>query len=831
MLIANYLTSTWRNFLNNVLFSSINILGLAIGLAAVILISLFVKMELSYDSFWDNADNIYRTHIQVNIPGKDPENLNMTPPPLAQMLNNDYSEIDKVTRVVDIETTLEFDNQKSDFSAALVDREFLDIFDLKFIYGDANTALSDNNSLIINQRQAMQYFGVENPVGETVDLIFFDHEKYYRISAVVKDHPENTMLGIDAIALLSESDFEDGVWSGWNNNFVQTYFTLTLGSNINSIERTLPDFINRHYPNLPFGSSDNTPADFITLSFMNMKDLHLFAPGAYDYGPKGDPVSVVSFATVAFLILVIASINFMNLSTARASVRAKEVAIRKVLGAARRNLIFQFIGEAVILTLTSLIIAFAIVEFTLPIYNEMINQNFALDYQSYDVVLIIVFTVMVGIMSGIYPALVISNFWPSKVLKSNKSTDTPSSVRLRSVLVVTQFTISIALIVITAVIFSQMKLTEDLDLGYNKENFLSITTSNSRALFDKIDIIVERLNAINDISSVTYTSNFTPGSTYTSSDPLRVEGGSDFEPIMMTFRGIGYDFLKTYEIPLIVGRDYERNRNDERPSREQILAGDGYTASLILNVSAVRRLGFSTPEEALGKRIFMNVGMVGQGSNQVALEADFEVIGVIDDVRFSSLKTPTEPEFYQLKAKLPQFVNIRYTENPMKVVEEAKAIWQEEMPGASFEYEFAKDALADQYKTEHGQINMFSAFSGLAIFIACLGLFGLASFTAERRTKEIGIRKVFGAKIFQIIKLLVWQFSKPVLIANLIAWPIAYLAMSRWLESFVYRVDSLVIVTLCLMAGFIALLIAWVTVAGNSFVVARKNPIDALRHE
>ncbi|MBL4601261.1 MAG: FtsX-like permease family protein [Emcibacteraceae bacterium] len=300
---------------------------------------------------------------------------------------------------------------------------------------------------------------------------------------------------------------------------------------------------------------------------------------------------------------------------------------------------------------------------------------------------------------------------------------------------------------------------------------------------------------------------------------------------MMTFRGVGYDFLKTYEIPLIAGRDYERNRNDERPSREQIIAGDGYTASLILNVSAVRRLGFGTPMEALGKRIFMNVGMADQGSSQTMLETDFEVIGVIDDVRFSSLKTPTEPEFYQLKAKQPQFVNIRYDGNPMKVVEEAKAIWQEEMPGASFEYEFATDALADQYKTEHGQITMFSAFSGLAIFIACLGLFGLASFTAERRTKEIGIRKVFGAEVFQIVKLLVWQFSKPVLIANLIAWPIAYLAMSRWLESFVYRIDNMVIVTLCLVAGLMALLIAWATVAGNSYVVARQNPIEALRYE
>jgi len=372
-------------------------------------------------------------------------------------------------------------------------------------------------------------------------------------------------------------------------------------------------------------------------------------------------------------------------------------------------------------------------------------------------------------------------------------------------------------------------VAEDMNLGYTKENLIVINGDNGRKLLDNLDIIVERFKTINGVKNVTYTANFFPGSQFDAMDPIRTDASED--PIMITFRGVGHDFLETFDIPLLAGRGYDINRRDQRPTRDQLKSGERWTASLILNKSAVRRLGLGTPEQAIDELLYMNVGLVGEDGGQETLETSFRVIGVVDDIHFRSLRDEVKPEFYQLKPDIPYFVALRYNSNPMDVVDEARKIWKDQMPDVSFEYNFATDTLAQQYLEERNQMIMFAAFSMLAIFIACLGLFGLASFTAAKRTKEIGIRKVMGAEIFDVLKLLVWQFSKPVLIANLIAWPIAYLMMSQWLESFVYRIDDIAIIAVCLIAGLCTMLIAWATVAGNSYAVARQNPIKALRYE
>ncbi len=831
MLLLNYIKTAWRNILRHKLFSTINILGLAIGLAAVMLITLFVRSELSYDTFWNNVDNIYRIHVRVDVPGKDPEYNNGAAPPFAKAFKKDFPELQNVARMVDMELLLIKDNNNFPLSIALVDAEILKIFEFKTIYGDIAEALNDKSSLILNQSQSIKFFGDKNPIGEIVTVKFFDHTKDYHITAVIEDHVDNTVLAINGMVLVAEEDFEGNIWSTWYSNFAFTYFTIKPNTDIKDITSRFPSFIDRHYPKLPFGGPDLKPRDAVTLSAMHITDLHLKAQGKFILVPKGNLNTVIMFSIVAILILIIASINFMNLSTSRASQRAKEVALRKTMGATRKNLIFQFLGESILITFFSLLIALLLIEILLPLYNHTIGKELIIDYFSMDILYITFFAIFIGIIAGIYPAFILSNFRPALVLSANKSAETNSSIKLRSFLVLLQFTISITLFVATAVIFAQMKFTENMDLGYTKENLLIINGNDYNKLVEKIDIITKRINRLNSVSSTTYSDGFSPGRAFTASDPIRTEQTTEYNPIMITFRPVGYDFLKTYDIPLIAGRSYERDRNDQRATREQIVAGEGHTGGIILNKSAVRRLGLGTAQEAIGKMLYMNVGKVGDDGAQKLLEAEFSVIGVIDDVHFVDLKTQVGPEFYQLMPKRPYFVIVRYSGNPIDIIDGAREIWQQEMPGVSFEYKYAADALGEQYVTEKGQMKMFSAFSALAIFIACLGLFGLANFTAERRTKEIGIRKVMGANTFDIVKLLVWQFTKPVIIASLIAWPLSFYAMSRWLENFVYRIDNIIIIALCLIAGLLALLIAWTTVAGNSYAVARTNPIKALRYE
>lgn len=831
MLLGNYLVTAWRNILRHKLFSIINILGLAIGLAAVMLITLFVRDELSFDGFWNNADNMYRIHVQVDVPGKDPEYHSAGPPPLAEAFRKDFPEIEAVTRILFARPNAIVDGINIETYIEFVDERIFDILEVKTVYGDMSSALNDYNSLVLNQSQAIKLFGDVNPIGKNLTMDIARQIIDFKITAVIEDSPDNTMVPIHGLALLNEDYFNGNMIKSWYRNFFFTFFTVNPDVNLDNLVKRFPDFINRNYPKVPFAGPEVKPAEVIQLSIMNVKDLHLKANGQFETGVKGNMNTVVIFSVVALLILIIASINFMNLSTARASVRAREVGIRKVMGASRKNLIVQFLGESILLTLFSLIMAVLFVELSLPFYNDLINKILVIDYLSMDLFFFILFSLLIGLLGGIYPALILSSFHPAKVLKANKSTETNASIKFRTSLVILQFTISIVLFVSTSVIFSQMKYAENMDLGYNKENLLTVFGNDYQKLVGNIDIIVRRFNRINGVSSVTYSDSSFPGANFSFLDPIRTEKTTEYNPIMLNFRQVGYDFLKTYDIPLLAGRAYQRDRNDERPTNEQLAAGEGFTAGLILNRSAVRKLGFGTPEEAIGKLLYMNVGQISAEGSQEMLEAEFAVIGVIDDVHFNDLKSEIPAEFYQLFEKRAFFVILRYAGNPMDLVEETRIIWQDQLSGVSFEYRFATEALAEQYAQEKGEMTMFAAFSTLAIFIACLGLFGLASFTADRRTKEIGIRKVMGAKTTDIVKLLVWQFSKPVLIANLIAWPISYYAMSRWLENFVYRMDNIIIIAICLIAGLAALLIAWTTVAGNSYAIARQNPIKALRYE
>lgn len=820
MLIANYITSAWRNILRHKLFSIINILGLAIGLAAVMLIALYVRYETSYDSFWKNSDNIYRMQMTISMPGRDPVNAAYAPLLAAPALKQDFPEVIHTARGFPLEASfIQGSNIKRE-DVTFVDPEILKIFDLEIVAGDLNASLNDNLSLILNETLALKYFGAKNPIGETITLKLFAFEKDYKVGAIIKDMPANSHVEFTAMLGLFENDWADDpfVFKSWLRPYVRTFFTVKSGTDIELINQQMDAFIDRHYPHALSGDPDTKPSEEISLSSLNIKDVHLNASGFGDRIPFGDAATVFTFAVVAVLILLIASINFMNLSTARATKRAKEVSLRKVMGAARNQLIIQFIGESVALTLISLVLGLAIVEIYLPYFQDMVGIPLVVNYGSGDLAMIFALAIIVGVFGGTYPAFVLSSFRPVENLKSSKSAETKTTINFRTSLVIFQFTISIILFVATAIIYSQMRYADNFDFGFDKENTLAVRNIKIDEVAASLDVLLAEFSKIPNITSVT-TSSALPGVEMVNSSNVRAPDMTAGDAIVIDTRTVGYDFFKTFGIEIQNGRTFARDRNDLLADRGEEIS------SLIINELAARELGFSSAEDAIGKRVSGVISLDGD------LSQNYQIIGVTSNFHFGTLKDEVLSAMYILNPKSNFAIGLSFSGNQQLIIDKLQNVWTNLFPDIPFNFTFSSDAIAQKYTAEKSQMTMFAAFSSLAIFIACLGLFGLESFTAERRTKEIGIRKVFGAEVLQIVKLLVWQFSKPVLIANIIAWPLAYLAMSRWLKSFVYRIDDMVIIALCLIAGLTALLIAWATVAGNSYTVARQNPIKALKYE
>ncbi|MBL4603970.1 MAG: ABC transporter permease [Emcibacteraceae bacterium] len=803
----------------------INILGLAIGLTAVMLITLFVRDELSYDNFWKNADNIYRPGFTGAVPGLEVVKFTTMPTIMRDAFMKDFPQVTHATRITRHYPTIRVEDISFQDSVRLIDADIINIFDFNIIKGDPEVTLSNTNGLVISETIAKKYFGNEDPIGKIISINFEVYERDYQVGTVIEDIPDNSMLDIAMLAPFIESDWKDtGMTTNWLALTSYFYFTLTDGSDIEELNAQMPAFIDRNF--IAFESPDiEKESDVVSIKSINIQGIHLKAEGSGEMRPKGNMNTVIIFSAVSVLILIIASINFMNLSTARASLRAKEVSMRKVLGAARKHLIVQFLGESILLTVISLIIAIFFLEISLPFYNEILGKELSINYASADILQITILALFIGLVAGTYPAMFLSSYRPAHILRANKSIETKLSMKLRSALVILQFAVSITLFVSTAVVYGQMQYTQNRDLGYTKENLFIIETGNREAVNTKKEMLLTEIRRLPNVVSAT-TSFLIPGRDSGNITSLRTPDKERQETTIINSTQVGYEFFKTYKIEMLAGREYDKNRADQMPPTNDIRAGKGNTGSLILNESGLRRFGLGTPEEALGKFLYMNTGNDGEG-----LQREYEIIGIIPDTNFDSLKKEIRAEAFFLNSEQFDIISVRFTGDPTAAVENIRNIWQREFPSIDFEYEHVFERLINQYEAEQGQMTMFAAFSGLAISIACLGLFGLASFTAERRTKEIGIRKVFGADVFQIVKLLVWQFSKPVLIANIIAWPIAYLAMSRWLESFVYRVDDMVIIVLCLVAGLAALLIAWATVAGNSYAVARQNPIKALRYE
>lgn len=828
-MFKNYLQVALRSLLGNKLYSAINIAGLAVGLAACILIALFVRDELSYDQQWEKADRLYRLHTTFTPPGREPMNMVKAPGPAKAALKNYFGDdVVAASRIRTFYTILRHDDKVASERIHWTDPETADLFDFTMIAGDMHTALGEIANIAVNRSFAERYFGSTDAIGQVVNLNLYDITRDYKVAAVFEDLPHNTVLDIRAFVPIEEADFTEQGWefAQWFSTNSYLFFELREGQTIESINARAVDFIDTAIPIDSDAGVDSKASSFMQVHGQRLTDIQLYPQGrtGSEMKPTGSMTAVVIFTAIAGLILLIACINFMNLATAKSTQRAREVALRKVLGAHRLQLITQFLGESILIAFVALALGVVFVEIALEPFGAFLGKDLVLDYtDGWMIGTLLTLIVTVGAVGGLYPALILSGFLPARVLKANKSAESNGSAVLRNALVVVQFSISIGLIVATSVVFGQRLYATSKDPGFAKDNILVVNNLDRTAMQGKEDAFRQRVAQIPGVTLTSLAAD-TPANGNSGNTSLRREGDDPDKNMLIGRQAVDHEFFDLFEVNLLAGRFYSKDREtDGMPVVEGVPEDQALSGTLVINEAAARRIGFASAEEAIGERLIMGVGLGRTGV--------IEIIGVIADMQFQSMRESMRPEMYQLQLDFLRNLSVKFEGYPAPIISQIEQIWTEMAPTVPFSYDFIDERIRAEFAQEQQQSVMLAVFAGLAIIVACLGLYGLASFAAARRTKEIGIRKVMGATVIDIVRLLLWQFSKPILLANLIAWPLVAWGMINWLQSFPTRLDAWVIAPLCFGAGILALMIAWATVGGNAAKVARANPIKALRYE
>lgn len=831
-MFKNYLTTALRNLYRNKLFSTINIIGLAIGMMATILILLFVNHETSYDKWLPGHERIYRLHTTFSIPGRDVFKTTSSSGPMRRAFEDTFDEVESATRLFYSTPRVFKDGEVFDQQVTLVDPEFFDVFDIPLIAGNRDQALSTTNSLVISETTARRFFGGANPVGKTLTLCCYGPENNsldYNITGVMADTPENAHFDFQAIGLIDEARFStmSNLFESWTSVNNYTYFKLKPGASPEAITDRFDWFLENVMPGSDQAKEQLglTNSELIDLYLMPISDIHLKAVDQVgdggDIRPLGDQTLVIAFLFIAVLILGIATVNFVNLATARFIQRAKEVSMRKVLGAGRRNVARQFLGEALLSSFLALLVAVLMVEIVLPWYNSFLDKDLTLKLfgQGGIFLELVLIAIVSGLLGGAYPAFYVSRLQPAKVLKGEQAGEDKGSSRLKAGLIVFQFAISIALITTTAVTYVQTDFAKTVDLGYETDNRLIVRNLGRSGASEMQETLVGRFKQLPGVLDVVQSSDV-PTENNENNTAFAVLGKEQKSGNqILNYITIDYDFLEAYGVDPLYGRTFSEDYGSDTMYRPD--PDSGASGAAIINVSAAKRLGFDNPKDALGEvlttQLFRNGGLM-------------TVVGVVPDFSFRSAHHEGLPTLYLRFPGLFRNITIVHDgRDPQALAARVGDIWKTLVPTVPFTYAVLDDLVANQYSDEDRQVLTFSGFAVLAIFISCLGLFSLAAITTERRTKEIGIRKVFGASIRQVVQLLAWQFSKPVVIANLIAWPVAWYFLNDWLAGFVYRID--LSPTYFFGAGLAALFIAWATVAAHAWRVAKANPINALRYQ
>lgn len=826
----NYLTVALRALAKNRTYAFINIVGLAIGLAACLMILIYVRHESSYDAWLPDAERIY----QVQAISTDPENAAGPPQQgahgvVAESLARAFPEIEAATRAEGQDMVVMRQGEAVSLPLLMAEKNFFDIIQLPFLRGSREQALADMNSVAISRTQAMTLFGSVDAVGRTIDGLRRGEPYSLRVSGVFEDIPRNSHMNFSMVRRITEEEKEACGWTCINGN---VYLKLRPGADGESINQRLPVWERRGIPARNVAGQRVSEGDLFDWRLVNIRDVHLSGAEGDSERPGNDRRTIVTFSVIALLILGIAAINFVNLATARASQRAREVALRKVLGAKRKQLVAQFLGESMLLTAVAMLIALALVELGLPYLAAFLNTELEVSYAGANGILMPVLSLwlLVGLAGGLYPAFYLSRYQPGEVLKANKSAAEPLGTgRLRSVLVVAQFAVSIGLIICTIVVYTQTAFAQKSDLGFRREGLIQIDGANRAQVIPAREELMRRIAGVDGVEGVT-AGNIWVASGQTLNTDVQIPGRSSLP--LIGFYSVEPSFFETLGIKLLAGRTlsrafakdsawtpYEPEEVVEPAQREIVQRG----VNIVINEEAARRMGFSGPADAVGKTVRVNMYSEELGLTPAT------IVGVVANSRFRSLREPIEPIMFFDRGIYRRLI-VRYrSAAPDRVRQEIRRVWRDMFPEVPFEGEFADEQLAELYQTDAARGQTFAGFAILAVVIACLGLFGLAAFTAERRTKEIGIRKVFGARARDIVRLLAWQFSKPVILANLIAWPVAWWVMRDWLNSFDARID--LGPTPFVVAGGLALAIALGTIAGHAMKVARSNPINALRYE
>jgi putative ABC transport system permease protein len=799
-MLKNYIKIALRNIIRQKGYSLINIASLSIGFFCCILILLYIRYELSYDKYHNDAQYIYRV---VREHQGEPVWYNSSEHPLAASLKRDFPEIIKATRVKknDDVGLVEYNSKRfNEKDIYFVDPDFLEIFTFPLVSGDMSTALKEPFSVLITQEMAEKYFGKENPLNKVLRIKeWYSEDKHdYEIKGVLKNIPENSHFTFDFLisyntlySLKKEGRESIEIWSYYEP---KTYITLQPHANPKELEEKFPAFLRKY-------KGDESASERIHLQ--PLIDIHLGGNLRFELETNSDLRYIYLFSAIAFFIMLIACLNYVNLSVARSTKRAVEVGMRKAVGAHKSQLVRQFIVESVVLSLLALLISFLFVDFALKTFSSLIERNlqFSIFKDIYVLLFFTIAAIIVGIFSGSYPAFFLSSFQPSNIIKGNLRVDSKGSAVIRNSLVVIQFASSIALIICTFVIHNQLSYLKNTNLGFDKEQIITIYAMD-RNLKKNSETFKNEMLKNPQILGVTASLDLPITIHRTATAGLDKKMERQRTELYFTF--IDDNFFNVFDIPFAKGRNFSK----------EFSMDEAYSA--IINETAAKNLGWQ--ENPVGKRLYS----VGR---------EWTVIGVIKDFHFHSLHWKIEPlVFIHHNNQNFDFFSVKISPtNITKTISYIEKKWEKFSPEFPFEYTFLDERIDKIYKAEQKLAQSFNIFTFIAVFIACLGLIGLAAFILEQKKREIAIRKVFGASISNIFLLLTRKFTKWVLIANIIAWPVAYYAMSRWLEDFAYRIHIELLTFI--MAAVLALIIALITVSYHTLKAAYADPVKALRYE
>jgi putative ABC transport system permease protein len=790
-MIHHYLKTAGRMLIKYKVYSAINILGLSIGLACGILILLFVRNELSYDRFHTKQKNLYRVNL-VHEQGGQMTSMAVTVAAVGPSMLQAFPEVVGMTRLSNEEEGF-FTWQNKHYFTPLItyaDSSFFDLFSFKLLSGNPKTALAEPFTVVLSEKLADQIFGDKNPLGEVVRLNNSDN---LLVTGVVENPPSNSSIRYSALVSFTTLNKNPNVYLDWDGGYgYYNFIELSEKANLSDLEKKFPDFLekNINYKYKQFGVT-------VHMFLQPLKDLHLHSNLDYDTDTRGSLSMIYIFLAIALFILIIACINFMNLATARSMNRAKEVGMRKVVGADRKQIIQQFLGESISTSFIALIGAIILIEIFQPEFNRLVNSDlhlFRVENMGF-IAGILILTFAVGLLAGSYPSFFMASYQPVKIIKSDFNVRSGKPV-LRNLLVVFQFFISSALILFTLLVFAQMKYINQKDLGYNKENVIYLTLHDPEAR-DKIEILKSEFRSIPGVISAGASTGM-PGYGLTSNGYFP-EGFE--EPMMIHALDVDYDFLEVMKISVVAGRNF---------SKEYATDGDAF----LINEALAKKLGWSDP---VGKKIMR--------------DGEHRVIGMISDFNYSTLHTKIEPLLITLKPYDGYYyLAIRLApQNLSNTLDAIEKKWYDILPNQPYSHVFLDSYVENAYASENKTGETFLVFSLLAIFIACLGLFGLANYSGEQKRKEIGIRKVYGASNRHILTLLSTDFTKWVILANILAWPLAYWVMDKWLQLFEYRTGISVwifVLTFC-----ITTVISVVTIFYQVHHAARANPVDTIKYE